>query len=279
MLNSSGVQPADLRTWDGYLSSAKRLQRLLPNGTEAMHLVGAAHSPDLWYPYLWMLGGDILTEKEGHPTKGKYWFPAYNSSQGVEAMTFIKEQVQSGIKPQREHKWGQEFSDKKFAVMLEGSWLPGAFRGNITDKNTFQRQIGLIPAFPIPENANQTATLMGGWLLGIPSTSSNKDLAWDLVADIVNPNVLLPMLKQTGYLPTQKGMMTGNYLRSMQESIPYFDDLVSMISVGHVRPNIPEYAHVAEHIRVALNEVYDGSREPEEALDEAAYKSAKLLGW
>jgi multiple sugar transport system substrate-binding protein len=279
LLNSSRVEPEDLATWDGYLSSAEKLQSHLPNGTQAMHLVGAAHSPDAWYPYLWMLGGDILIEKEGHPTKGTYWFPAYNSSRGIEAMKFIDDQVQSGIKPQREHHWGKEFADRKFAVMLEGSWLLGGFRGNITDIDSFQQKIGLIPKFPIPGNINQSATLMGGWLLGIPSTSSNKDLAWELIAAMVDPDILLPMLKQTGYLPTQKSMMTGGYLKSMEESIPYFDDLASMISIGHVRPNIPEYGLISDHIRVALNEVYDGSKEPKEALDDAANKSAKQLGW
>jgi multiple sugar transport system substrate-binding protein len=53
-----------------------------------------------FYPYLWMLGGDIIKQKDGHPTKGTYWFPAYNSTEGVRAMEFIKEQVNAGIKPQ-----------------------------------------------------------------------------------------------------------------------------------------------------------------------------------
>ena len=43
----------------------------------------STNSMDKWYAYLWMLGGDILVQKEGHSTKGTYWFPAYNSSAGV----------------------------------------------------------------------------------------------------------------------------------------------------------------------------------------------------
>jgi hypothetical protein len=40
---------------------------------------------------------------------------------------------------------------------------------------------------------------------------------------------------------------------------------------------MPEYPQIAIHVREAINQVYNGTKEPEEALDEAAAKSAKLL--
>jgi multiple sugar transport system substrate-binding protein len=72
-----------------------------------------------FYTYLWMLGGELIKMKGGHPTKGSYWFPAYNSTEGVRALEFVKGQVNADIKPQKEHFWGKEFFDRKFAVMLE----------------------------------------------------------------------------------------------------------------------------------------------------------------
>src|SRR5689334_22293276 len=120
LLNKAGVDPNSLKTWGGYIASAKKLNSVLrPQGIEGVHLTAANHSPDMWYPYLWMLGGQIIKEKSGHPTKGPYWFPAYNSSAGVKAMEFIKAQVDAGIKPQKQHFWGKEFLDRKFAVMIE----------------------------------------------------------------------------------------------------------------------------------------------------------------
>jgi multiple sugar transport system substrate-binding protein len=52
-----------------------------------------------------------------------------------------------------------------------------------------------------------------------------------------------------------------------------------MIPDGHIRPNIPEYPQIADHIRGAINEVYNGTSEPKEALDKAANRTATLLGW
>jgi multiple sugar transport system substrate-binding protein len=121
LLGKAGINPDSLKTWDGYIAAAKKLNTVLrPQGIEGVHLTGASHSPDLWYPYLWMLGGEILKMKSGHPTKGTYWFPAFNSTEGVKAMNFIKQQVDAGIKPQRNHFGGLEFLERKFAVMIEG---------------------------------------------------------------------------------------------------------------------------------------------------------------
>ncbi|HEY1248965.1 MAG TPA: extracellular solute-binding protein, partial [Nitrososphaera sp.] len=277
ILNSSGIDPDSLGTWDGYLDAIKNLQNstLSPN---AVHLVGASHSPDMWYPYLWMLGGDILTQKEGHPENGTYWFPSYNGTEGVKALTFLKEQIDAGVKPQKQHYWGEEFGDRKFAVMLEGSWLPGDLTP--TEKATFEDYVGMLPMFPVPEKGNTNATLMGGWLLGISADSDDKDLTWELITTMLEPDVLLPMLKENGYLPTQKSMMSNStYADSLNVSIPYYDKLISMIPDGHIRPNIPEYPQIADHIRGAINEVYNGTSDPKEALDKAASRTAILLGW
>ena len=55
--------------------------------------------------------------------------------------------------------------------------------------------------------------------------------------------------------------------------------MISMIPLGKGRPSIPEYPAIAEDIREALDGVYYGKKDPKQALDEAAAKSAKSLGW
>ena len=278
LLNQSGVNPESLKTWDGYLEAAKKVENSTKGkGIEAMHLVGASHSPDMWYPYLWMQGGEIVKQKSGHPEKGTYWFPSYNSTEGVKALEFLREQVNAGIKPQINHFWGQEFADKKFAVMLEGSWLLGHF--NRTEWNTLDKNVGMIPMFPVPKSGDTSATMMGGWMLGIPQTSTNKALSWELLTIMVQPDVLAPMLEKYAYLPTQKPIAEGQYSGQLANTIPYYKELISMLSIGHSRPSIAEYPQIADNIRQAIDEVYLGAKEPKQALDDAAKKSAEVLGW
>ena len=49
--------------------------------------------------------------------------------------------------------------------------------------------------------------------------------------------------------------------------------------IGHSIPSIHEYPQIADHIRQALDEVFYGLKQPKQALDDAAVKSAKVLGW
>src|ERR687888_1588079 len=279
LLNKAGVDPNSLKIWDGYIASAKKLNTVLrPEGIEGVHLTGANHSPDIWYPYLWMLGGDIVQLREGHPTKGSYWFPAYNSSEGVKAMEFIKAQIDAGIKPQKKHFFGDEFTNRKFAVMIEGSWMPNTW-SNLSKQEL--GSIGFIPMFPVPDNKTQTSTLMGGWEFSIPFTSSHKNLAWEIIELMLQPQILSPWLAEQGFLPTQitLGQGPSPYADQLKKSIPFFDEMVSMIPAGRGRPSVSEYQAIAEDIRQALDEVYYGIKEPKQALDDAAAKSAKVLGW
>jgi multiple sugar transport system substrate-binding protein len=278
LLNEAGVDPNLLKTWNGYLEAAKKLNAALRDkGIEGVHLTAAPI--DMWYPYLWMLGGSVIEIRSGHPTKGSYWFPAYNGTEGVRALQFIKDQVDAGIKPQKEHFWGKEFLDRKFAVMIEA--LQNHVHLNTTEqKNQFEQKVGFIPGFPVPNEGDPSATIMGGWLLSIPATSRNKDLAWELISLILQPKILAPFHQKYGLLPTQIPIGEGSpYSSQLNQTIPYYNQLISMMNIQGVRPNIPEYPEIAIDVREAINQVYNGTKEPEEALDEAAAKSAKVLGW
>jgi multiple sugar transport system substrate-binding protein len=278
MLQEAGVDPESLKTWDGYISAAVKLNDFFgDNITQGVHLVGASHDPDMWYPYLWMLGGEILQLREGHPTKGPYWFPSFNSSEGVTAMEFLKQQVDAGIEPQKEHSWGAEFANRTFPVMIENSGILSAFPRESFP--TLEQEVGFIPMFPVPNQTIPTSTMMGGWELAIPSTSQHSDLAWELITIAAQPEILGPFLQEMGFLPTQRTLGEGQFSEQSRESIPYFEEMISMIPDGRSRPNIPEYPEIAEHIHQAIQQVYNGSASPKDALDMAAAKSADSLGW
>jgi multiple sugar transport system substrate-binding protein len=87
------------------------------------------------------------------------------------------------------------------------------------------------------------------------------------------------MLEKFGYLPTQKPIGEGVYSKKLNDTIPYYSEMISMIDIGHSRPSIPEYPQIADNIRQAIDEVSLGMKEPKQALDDAAKKSALVLGW
>ena len=277
LLNKSSVDPNSLKTWEGYIASAKKLNDALKGqGIYGIELLGGPGSQNEWYPFLWMLGGDIIENRPGHPIKGKYWFPSYNSTEGVKALQFFKTLVDAGVKPIKADV-EKEFVDRKYAIMLAGSWLPGYFL-SLTNKN-LEQHVGMIPMFPVPNQNTSTTTIMGGWELSIPNSSKNKELAWELITIMLEPKILSSMLAKYGYLPTQVPIGEGPYSTDLRKSIPYYDELISLIVSGRARPNIPEYPQIADHISEAIDDVYSGIKAPKQALDDAAAKSAKALGW
>ena len=281
MLQEAGVDPESLKTWDGYVSAAIKLNEFFEEDNsviQGVHLVGASYDPDMWYPYLWMLGGEILELREGHPTQGGYWFPSFNSSEGVRAMEFLKRQIDAGIQPQEREDIETTFVNRNFSVMLGGSWMPGFFPRESWP--TLEQQVGFIPMFPVPNQTTPTSTMMGGWELAIPATSQNSELAWALTTIMAEPQILGPFLQEYGYLPTQRTLGEGPSSQPLKESVPYFEEMVSMIPYGRSRPSIPEYPEIAEHVTQAIQQVYNGSAaSPEDVLDMAAAKSADSLGW
>jgi multiple sugar transport system substrate-binding protein len=279
MLQQAGVDPESLKTWDGYISSAVKLKEFFGDRViQGAHLLGTSYDVDMWYSYLWMLGGEILELRQGHPTKGVYWFPSFNKSEGIRAMDFLKKQVDAEIEPQSKHSWGTEFVNRTFPVMLEGSWIPYYFPTESWPK--LEERLGFIPMFPVPNDTIPTSTMMGGWELAVPSSSQNSDLAWELITVMAQPEILGPFLRDTGYLPTQQVLGDGPSSLPLKESVPYFEKMVSMIPLGGSRPSIPEYPEISEHIHQAIQQVYNGTvASPKDALDIAAAKSAQALGW
>ena len=278
MLQEAGVDPESLKTWDGYISAAAKLDDYFGDRVvQGVHLLGASHDLDMWYPYLWMLGGEILELREGHPSKGVSWFPSFNSSEGLRAMEFLKRQVDDGIQPQDRPYLDRAFTNKNFSVMLAGSWMPGEFPKESWP--TLEQEIGFIPMFPVPDQTTQTSTMMGGWELSVPSTSQNSDLSWELITIMAQPEILGPFIQEYGYLPTQQVLGDGPASEPLKESIPFFEEMVSMIPNGRSRPSIPEYPEIAEDIHQAIQQVYNGSASPSDALNRAAAKSADALGW
>lgn len=140
------------------------------------------------------------------------------------------------------------------------------------------QRVGFILSFPVPNGTNQSSTIMGGWELAIHQTSKNKDLAWELLTIMVDSKIISPWPEQNGFLPTQKSLGSGPQSAQLNQTIPYYNKMISMILTGHGRPNVSD-PQIADYIRQAIEEVYYGIKEPKRALDDAAAKSAKVLGW
>jgi multiple sugar transport system substrate-binding protein len=125
LLQQAIIDPNSLKTWNGIIAGTKKLKNLF-NGQEIQGLQLDCGSAE-WYPYLWIQGGDILMLKGGHPAKGSYWFPAFNSTEGLKAIEFFKDITNKGTTPQKEILKAILENFRKFAIYVGGSWIPESF--------------------------------------------------------------------------------------------------------------------------------------------------------
>ncbi len=147
-------------------------------------------------------------------------------------------------------------------------------------KDAFEQQVGSFPMFPVPSLNYTSSTLLGGGhLLSVPQRSANKDLVWELITILERPEIIAPYHVKYGLLPTQVPIGNGAFAADLDKTTPHCAELISMLEIARSRPNIPEYPQIAENILEAINQVYNGTKQPEEALDQAAAKSAEALGW
>jgi len=133
--------------------------------------------------------------------------------------------------------------------------------------------------YPAPNNETETSTLLEGWLLSIPQMSEKKELVWELITVMLEPDILAPVLAKYKYFPTQVPIGEGPYASQLNQTIVYYDKLISLIPLGHTRPNIPEFSQIDEHVSQAIDGVCHNVEDPSQALADAATKSAKVLGW
>ena len=133
---------------------------------QVSHLICGIHIYGCWEAI-------YLNKRQGIQRREHTGFQPSIVPAGIKALEFLKQQVNAGIRPQINHFWGEEFADRKFAVMLEGSWLLSAFPHE--QWTNLSQKIGFLPMFPVPDIGRKSATMLGGWILGIPETSQNRD--------------------------------------------------------------------------------------------------------
>ena len=88
-----------------------------------------------------------------------------------------------------------------------------------------------------------------------------------------------PWLEQYGFLPTQKTLGSGPQSAQFNQTIPFNNKMITMFPMAHSRPSLAEYPQIAENVREQLRTLIMASSEPKQASDDAAAKSAKVLGW
>jgi N,N'-diacetylchitobiose transport system substrate-binding protein len=155
--------------------------------------------------------------------KGGKWVGTLDSPQAVQGLTAWKQTV---LKLSRANKTGDEahpflaivFSKGATAMVLANGWEYGYALDPKAGNPSLKSKMG---AFPMPSHVKgkYMPTFLGGSDLGIPVTSSNKDLARDWIAAFTSTQSMRTIATVGKQIPNTTTL--ANLLASSQEIAPF----------------------------------------------------------
>ncbi len=254
VFEKAGVEPPT--TWDELVAVGEKIKQSNP---DMITFPIAGDSEYGVYPFIWGNGGEIATQVDGT------WDSQIASAEAQEGIDFYTGLARDhGFSTPAATTWDEAdlsdaFSRGDVAMMISGSWTPGA----LIEANPDLK--GKIGAFPIPgPDGGVSPSFLGGSHLSVFQTAENPDLAWALVELMTTGEFAEKWSEQTGFFPG-----TTTLLEKVQEAN---DPLVSpfatqMVEGGASLPVTPLYGQVQGKKTVAamLQSILSGDASPEEA--------------
>ena len=230
------------------------------------------HTADRWYPFLYMAGGQILSDD--------YTRAAFNSEAGVQALQLLVDLMRNDkVSPTdllgiSESDVSNGFFTEKYAMQIKVGefWADFRDKGGLTF-DEYKNKIGVAP-LPVPPGGS-IATGSGGWLAAITRDSKHPDLAFEYITMVVETYNMTEFLIKQGAIPTRKSMLAleDRFL----SAVPYFNVAAEVLPHTQFRPPIPEYSQISSEIVFAIQSALTGRAAPKAALDLAAQRVNAIL--
>lgn len=252
-------------TWDELFSAMEPLKE---QGYSFLYPAGKNEttSCDI-LPWFWAQGGELLDES------GK---PIFNEGANKEAMLetfkFLEKTIDTGITPQRVTSFMtdgdmiEDIAGGNVAMFVGGSWLATQI-GAVIGQDQFNEMYG-IADIPCIEGG-QPSTCCGGWTYGIFTKDDEKrKLAAQFIIDMfISDEGNVGYTTASGNLPCRE---TSYELSDRFKSDPNAMAFKEIFQNGHVRPAKPLYTFFSNEFQVAIADVINGSKTPEEAQETMA---------
>lgn len=231
VFEKANVEPPE--TWDELVEVGEKLKKANPDMLAFPVPGDSEYGVD---PFIWGADGKIATEEDGQWTSQ---IDADEAREGIEFYTGLA--TEHGFSSAAAQTWDETdlsdaFSRGEAAMMISGSWTPGAL---VEDNPKLKGKIG---AFPIPgQDGGMSPSFVGGSHLSIFNTADNPDLAWTFVHMMSTGDFAKKWGEQSGFFPGTETLL--------DEVIAQDDPLVSpfakqMVDGGASVPVTPLYEKV-----------------------------------
>lgn len=259
-------EPPD--TWDDLLQVGRDLQGeegldpfLFPAGRDEATITTSL------LPHFWAQGGELVDD-EGNPVFGE----GRNRERMLNALSFIRDCVDSGITPQRITEYGTEpdlngdVAAGSTAMFLGANFQVGLLQ-EIMGAEEFNSLWAVAP-IPSMQGGDNHATTAGGQVWGVFTENEDKQRAGVdfLRSAFVGDEGMAGWCNAGGYLPPRQPV----FEVPSYEANQYTDTFREHLDLyARNRPAAESYQDISTQLQIAVSNIVSGEQDPEAALDNA----------
>lgn len=273
LLEKAGVNPNELKTWDGYYAAAKKLTQDV-NGDGKIDVYGWGHPTFVetlsrwWHMHwLWTAGGGIFPKEEAPYTADRLIF---NSKENVEAVTYLKkmldETAPSGIKSVSDiHAM---FANGSVATCQIAVWTLANFQAMMGD--AYNTDLGIVD-FPA-DGEKQPVLVSWGNPLAISRDCKHPDEAFEFIAFLHSKYAQKLAMRRAA--PTNK-LIYDEYAKENPKQAAFIQQCQNF-EMRNV-PDIKQWNEFDHIVQQAISDALLGTKSVQAALDWGQEEMKKAL--
>ena len=244
------------QSWDDVLAAAAEINET--DGMSGLVFRGVKANPIVtgFLPVLWAYGGDVVD------ADGNAVFESEASVEALETFLELAQYAPTGVEAYNANEVRDALmrGTTGMAIELWPSWAPDL---DDPELSTVPGQIGIIPA---PGQVNESAAMLGTWLMAVPANANNPELGREFIDFMTSAEVQKVLALETGTPPTRGSVYND---ADVIEKYRWYPDQFEALESGRARPRITQWAEVETILGDFLQLALIGEMEPDEAVRQA----------
>lgn len=272
LLEAAGYDPqgADIKTWDNLIEAAQAMtKREGDQVTQAGYLVPNLREIQYFNSLLVSNGGAMHDEDITQAT--------FNNEQGLQVLQLQLDmlnthKVSFPISPGAERQDDQLFMQGKVGIVHSGTWATAQYQDQKDED--FKYWFIILPQGP---NGNGKAGTTWSNMFVLPKGTPNPDAAWDLMNYCTTPPVVVTRFEISTRTTPHKAIFESEKWTEVLQTVPQKAVIIPAAEAGGVYPFFPFFTEANDAIGIELEQVVTGSKDPQEALNEAERKVNEVI--
>lgn len=261
---AQNLQPA--RTWDDLIEVSRKLTG---GGHYGLVLPGQGDPAQRTFSdFLWQAGGEWVDETNR---------PAFNSAEGIRALTFYRDLIQKyKVVPSDavSYQWDENSSEFSSGACYDTFDWPGAF-ATLSDPAT-SKVVGKWSTAAYVRDKTATSCAIAH-AMALNSMSKQKDAAVAFIKYSVSPDAQTFNFDQFSNFPSRQSVASKVIAAAQGQQAAWLQQLQTTIASGKEWPKLPGFSKVCTIMYTAIERSLSNQASPEDALNQAAKEALQAM--